>query len=82
MLLSNINNWSPRILVVDKTSDFSMSTLDMGLNPSTHKVFVPDHPAEGVTIENKKNKRRIRFLPVSTLYSRFVEEVSGTRNMS
>lgn len=57
-----------------------MSTLDMGLNPSTHKVFVPDHPAEGVTIENKK--RRIRFLPVSTLYSRFVEEVSGTRNMS
>ena len=60
-----------------------MSTLDMGLNPSTHKVFVPDHPAEGVIIENKKKKkRRIRFLPVSTLYSRFVEEVSGTRNMS
>ena len=57
MLLSNINNWSPRILVVDKTSDFSMSTLDMGLNPSTHKVFVPDHPAEGVTIENKKKKK-------------------------
>ena len=34
-----------------------MSTLDMGLNPSTHKVFVPDHPAEGVTIENKKKTK-------------------------
>jgi len=35
-----------------------MSTLDMGLNPSTHKVFVPDHPAEGVTIENKKKQKK------------------------